>query len=75
MAPLVLLTVDPAVRDARRGAAIVDLSLDLDFRTRLPRTPLCTCLPCLDVHVLSAIAGRCCGIVCRRIVIVESCRK
>ena len=38
MAPLVLLTVDPAVRDARRGAAIVDPSPDLDFRTR-PRGP------------------------------------
>ena len=75
MAPLVLLTVDPVVRDAGCGAAIVDLSSDLDFRTRPPRIPLCTCLPCLDVRVLSAIARSCCVIVCRRTVIVESCSR
>ena len=73
MAPLVLLTVDPAVRDAGGGAAIVDLSPDLDFWTGPPRTSLSTCLPCLDVRFLSALARHCCGIGCRRIVIVESC--
>ena len=65
MAPIVLLTVDPAVRDARRGAAIVDRSPDLDFRKGPSQTSLCTCLPCLDERVLSTIARRCCDIVCR----------
>ena len=40
MAPLVLLTADPVVRDARRGAAIVITSPDLDFRKRPPDLPL-----------------------------------
>jgi len=65
MAPLVLLTVDPTVRDAGRGAAIVDPSPDLDFRTRPAWTSLCPCLPCLDERVLSAKARRGCDIVCR----------
>jgi len=64
MAPLVLLTVDPVVRDTGCGAAIVDPSPDLDFRTRSTRPSLCPSLPCLDEPVLSAIARRCFDIVC-----------
>ena len=73
IAPLILLTVDPAVRDAGRGAAIVDPSVDLDFWTCPPWISLSTCLPCLEVGVLLALARRWCGIVCRQIAILESC--
>ena len=62
----------PMVSDTEGGAAIVDPSPDLYFQTHSVQTSLWTSLPYLDVCVLSAIPCRCCGIVCRPIVRVDS---
>jgi len=68
--PVPLLSVDPDGQDASGVGMMVNLFLDLDCRTRLLRTSLCICLPCLDGGVLSVITRRgCCDMLCRYIVI------
>jgi len=68
--PVLLLSVEPDGRDASGVGMMVNLSLDLDFRTRPLRISLGICLPCIDGRVLSAISRRsCCDMLGRYIVI------